>query len=432
MREAVELDVAVFGGGIAGLWLLRRLRALGFHAALFEKNSLGTGQTIASQGIIHSGVKYTFDGVNRPQTEALSSMPKIWMDCIAGRGEVDLRGTEIIAEHQLMFTTGGLLNRVAGALATKALRSDVNTVERANWPAVFDAREFSGKIYQLEEPVLATKTVLAALTRPAVVGQAPPPVSVQQAPPLAEPAGEGARTTKTGEGACPTSSGAYQATVKSIRRDGERVVEIVFSDAAETRIAPRACVFTSGEGNEWFAEQMGLEKAKVAQRRPLRMFLARGLPHSLFAHCLVPEPKPRITVTTHQLDGENVWYIGGNIAEKAVGMNDAEAVRWAHSEMTDLFPWLDWKKVSWAIHDVDRAEPLANKLLPTGPTLTTVGNAALAWPTKLALAPALTLQALRWLEQQGVTPSHRTTALPLPAAEPARYPWEEAREWRTL
>src|SRR6185436_5068867 len=154
MRTAAEIDVAVFGGGIAGLWLLHRLRALGFNAALFEKRSLGAGQTIASQGIIHSGVKYTFDGVNRPQSEALSSMPKIWMDCIAGRGEVDLRGTEILAEHQLMFTTGGLLNRVAGAVAMKALRSDVSTVERSDLPAVFQSREFNGKVYRLEEPVL--------------------------------------------------------------------------------------------------------------------------------------------------------------------------------------------------------------------------------------------------------------------------------------
>jgi glycerol-3-phosphate dehydrogenase len=387
----MELDVAVFGGGIAGLWLLRRLRALGFHAVLFEKNSLGHGQTIASQGIIHSGVKYTFDGVNRPQTEALSSMPKIWMDCIAGRGEVDLRGTEILAESQLMFTTGGLLNRLTGALATKAMRSDVNAVERALWPGVFATRQFSGKIYRLEEPVLATKTVLAALGR----------------------------------------DGAHHAGVKTIRREGGRVVEVIFNDDPETRIAPRACVFTSGEGNEWFADQIGLAKEKVAQRRPLRMFLARGLPEKLFAHCLVPEPKPRVTVTTHRLGGDNVWYLGGNIAENAVGLSDADALRWAHSEMTDLFPWLDWQKISWAIHDVDRAEPLANKLLPSGPTLTTNGNAALAWPTKLALAPALTLQALRWLEQLGLTPSHRTAELPLPAAEPARYPWEQA-DWRTL
>ena len=163
MRDAVELDMAVIGGGIAGLWLINRLRSLGFNAVLLEKNALGAGQTIASQGIIHSGVKYTFDGVNRPQTEALSSMPRIWMDCISGRGEVDLRGTEVLAAHQLMFTAGGLINRVAGAFATKALRSEVGSVERADWPAVFDAREFGGKIYQLEEPVLATRTVLAAL-----------------------------------------------------------------------------------------------------------------------------------------------------------------------------------------------------------------------------------------------------------------------------
>jgi glycerol-3-phosphate dehydrogenase len=392
VRDAAEIDVAIFGGGIAGLWLHRRLRALGFDSLLFEKTALGHGQTIASQGIIHSGVKYTFDGVNRPQTEALSSMPKIWTDCIAGRGEVDLRGTEILAEHQLMFTTGGLLNRVAGALATKALRSDVNTVERSDWPKIFDAKEFSGKIYRLEEPVLATKTVLTALR----------------------------------------DASTHAATAKEIQRENGRVREIVLNDSAETRLRPRACVLTSGEGNEWFADELDLEKTKVAQRRPLRMFLARGLPHKLFAHNLVPEPKPRVTVTTHGLNGENVWYLGGNIAEKAVGMSEGDALRWAHSEMTDLFPWLDWKRVRWAIHDVDRAEPLANKLLPTGPTLTTIGNAALAWPTKLALAPALTLQALRWLEQLGVTPSHKSTTLPLPPAEPARYPWEEVREWIQL
>jgi glycine/D-amino acid oxidase-like deaminating enzyme len=392
MRDAVEIDVAVFGGGIAGLWLLSRLRALGFDAHLFEKTVLGSGQTIASQGIIHSGVKYTFDGVNRPQTEALSSMPKIWMDCIEGRGEVDLRGTEILATNQLMFTTGGLVNRIAGAFATKALRSDVGALERDKFPELFQTREFSGKIYQLEEPVLAARSVLAALRR------------------------------KCGKF-------IYHAENFEIRRENDRVIEVRAQDSV---VRPRSCIFTSGSGNEWFAERLGLDKARVTQRRPLRMFLARGLPHRVYAHCLVPEPKPRVTITTHHLNDGNVWYLGGNIAEKAVGMNDAEALRWAHAEMTDIFPWLDWAQVRWAIHDVDRAEPAASKLLPSGPTLTTVGNAALAWPTKLALAPALASQALRWLEQQNVAPSNKTTQLPLPSAEVARYPWEEVCEWIQL
>lgn len=392
MREAAEIDVAVFGGGIAGLWLLQRLRALGFDALLFEKKALGHGQTIASQGIIHSGVKYTFDGVNRPQTEALSSMPKIWMDCIAGRGEVDLRGTEILAEHQLMFTTGGLLNRVAGAVATKALRSDVASLERTEYPPVFQTSQFSGSMYRLDEPVLATATALNALS----------------------------------------DETALRAGVMEVKRTGNQVNEIVLDDAHATRLRPRACIFTSGTGNESFAEQIGLSKANVTQRRPLRMFLARGLPEKLFAHCLVPEPKPRVTITTHPLDGENIWYLGGNIAEKAVGMSDAKALRWAHSEMTTLFPWLDWSRVRWAIHDVDRAEPAASKLLPGGATITSVGSAALAWPTKLALAPALASQAVRWLEQIGVAPSRQSTTLSLPLAEVARYPWEEVSEWTKL
>lgn len=390
MREAAEIDVAVFGGGIAGLWLLNRLRALGFDALLFEKTALGSGQTIASQGIIHSGVKYTFDGVTRPQTEALSSMPRIWMDCIAGHGEVDLRGTEILANHQLMFTTGGLLNRVAGAVATKALRSEVAALEREKFPEVFRTREFQGKVYRLDEPVLASGSVIAALREHLKI---------------------------------------YLADASELRREGGRIAEIQFGTST---IRPRACVFTSGTGNELFAEELGFDKRKVTQRRPLRMFLARGLPNRLFAHCLVPEPKPRVTVTSHDLNGENIWYIGGNIAEKAVGMSKPDALRWAHSEMTDIFPWLDWKSVRWAIHDVDRAEPAANKLLPGGPALTTVGNAALAWPTKLALAPALTQQTLRWLEQQNISPSNQSTELPLPPAEPARYPWEEVREWIQL
>jgi len=389
MRDAVEFDVAVFGGGIAGLWLLARLRALGFDAHLFEKTALGSGQTIASQGIIHSGVKYTFDGVNRPQTEALSSMPAIWTDCMAGRGEINLRGTEVLATHQLMFTTGGLVNRLAGAVATRALRSDVGTLAGDALPELFRARAFSGQVYQLEEPVLATGSVLTALLRQ-------------------------------------HTDCVHRVATLQLERDDGGIVRV---QAGHAVLRPRLCLFTSGTGNEWFADELGLEKARVTQRRPLRMFLARGLPHRVYAHCLVPEPKPRVTITSHELNGETVWYLGGNIAEKAVGMDDASALRWARSEMSAILPWLDWSPVRWAIHDVDRAEPAAGKLLPPGPTLTVLGNAALAWPTKLALAPALTRQALRWIEQQGVAPSLRLTPLSFSKAEVAKYPWEEVREW---
>ena len=389
MDQAADIDVAVFGGGIAGLWLLARLRALGFDALLFENTALGSGQTIASQGIIHSGVKYTFDGVSRPQAESLSSMPELWMNCIAGRGEVDLRGARVLAETQLMFTTGGLRDRVAGAVATKALKGDVRKLDRHEFPEIFRRQEFRGQIYRLAEPVLAIHSVIFAFKQ------------------------------RFGEF-------MYCARVKRLNRENGRITEI---EIGEIAIRPRFAVFTAGSGNEWFADKLELDKNKVTQRRPLRMFLVRGVPHKLFAHCLVPKPKPRVTVTTHECGQENIWYLGGNIAEESVGMRDADALTWAHKEMTHLFPWIDWQRKLWSIHDVDRAEPAANKLLPSEPTITASGNGLLAWPTKLSLAPALAAKTIRWIEQQAFAPSHKSTALPLPSVEVAKYPWDEKREW---
>jgi glycerol-3-phosphate dehydrogenase len=57
----LQVDVAILGGGIAGLWLLARLRQAGYSTLLLESQALGAGQTIASQGIIHGGLKYAID-----------------------------------------------------------------------------------------------------------------------------------------------------------------------------------------------------------------------------------------------------------------------------------------------------------------------------------------------------------------------------------
>jgi len=309
-----------------------------------------------------------------------------------------LRGTDVLANNQLIFTTGGLTSRIASTIASKALRGVIHPLERGEFPELFRASEFRGKVFRLQEPVLAIKSVLRVLRDNAAKMGSGHPV-------------------------------ALHARVNELRRQDASVTEIVFDDEQETCIRPRACVFTSGQGNEWFAEQLGLDKNKVTQRRPVRTFLARGLPYHVYAHWLVPEYQPRVTIVTHEWKDEPVWYIGGGISEKAVGHGDTESLQMAQTEVAGIFPWLDWKQVQWAIHDVNRAEPSANKLLPSGATIRTVGNAALAWPTKLALAPALADQVLRWLEEQSVLPSNKSTQLPLMPAELGKYPWEEVREW---
>jgi glycerol-3-phosphate dehydrogenase len=78
MTNNVKVDIAIIGGGIAGLWLLNSLQAKGYSAVLFEKNALGSDQTIASQGMIHGGVKYALSGALSGESEAIVNMPDHW------------------------------------------------------------------------------------------------------------------------------------------------------------------------------------------------------------------------------------------------------------------------------------------------------------------------------------------------------------------
>ena len=63
-NNILRVDIAIIGGGIAGLWMLSRLRKRGYSALLIESEALGSGQTICSQGIIHGGVKYSLQGLS--------------------------------------------------------------------------------------------------------------------------------------------------------------------------------------------------------------------------------------------------------------------------------------------------------------------------------------------------------------------------------
>ena len=58
----LPIDTLIFGAGVAGLWLLDELLRAGRDAWLIESRALGAGQTVASQGIIHGGLKYTLAG----------------------------------------------------------------------------------------------------------------------------------------------------------------------------------------------------------------------------------------------------------------------------------------------------------------------------------------------------------------------------------
>src|SRR5690625_3315427 len=96
----IELDLVVVGGGVAGLWLINRLRSAGYDAVLLESRALGGEQSMASQGMIHGGIKYGLSGQLGAASQALAEMPERWRRCLSGNGEVDLRHTNALSEDR--------------------------------------------------------------------------------------------------------------------------------------------------------------------------------------------------------------------------------------------------------------------------------------------------------------------------------------------
>ena len=101
-----QVDVAIVGAGIAGLWLANLLGKRGFTVALCDSAPAGGGQTAASQGIVHSGAKYVV-GTAHDAPTVLARMPGRWRACLAGNGEVDLRGVEVVAEQMQVLARDG-------------------------------------------------------------------------------------------------------------------------------------------------------------------------------------------------------------------------------------------------------------------------------------------------------------------------------------
>src|SRR5690606_13154219 len=100
MSQALSTDVLIVGGGIAGLWLNARLRRAGFATLLVEKGSLGGGQSVKSQGIIHGGTKYALHGALTGSSEAIAAMPGRWREALAGAGELDLSGVRLLSDRK--------------------------------------------------------------------------------------------------------------------------------------------------------------------------------------------------------------------------------------------------------------------------------------------------------------------------------------------
>lgn len=376
MKKTVETDIVIIGGGIAGLWLLNRVRQLGFSTILLESNALGSGQTGKSQGIIHGGMKYALQGALTSATQSIADMPTVWRHCLQGKGDIDLSDVPVLSQKQYLWTTDRLFGKISGFFASQLLKEKITEVEQLAYPDIFKDPQFKGQVYALPEIVIDIPALIRALVKP------------------------------------------NQDVIFKVNPFDHHVLQFDEQDRLQqlkvrspldevVTIEAQRFIFTSGAGNELLLKQ--LKNPSVAmQRRPLHMVLMKtDFSYPLYAHCLGMSATPRITITTHRThDGKTVWYLGGQLAEEGVKRDAEMQIQFAKKELAELFPWLDFSLAQFATFSIDRAESLQpGGKRPDHAFLKEIENMIIAWPTKLAMAPKLADDIIQCLQRANISPA---------------------------
>lgn len=371
----VVKDIVILGGGIAGLWLLNRLRSAGYAAVLLEKSALGDGQTIASQGMIHGGLKYALGGTLTGASEAIAEMPAHWLRCLRGEGDVDLRGSNLLlSDAYYLMPRNSVRSRMTAFLGSKLVSSKVAAVSDTDTPAFF-RDHLNGPLYRLHDIVFDVPALLNTL-------------------------GERQRQF------------IYRTDYRCEQNADGSISKLHLPGGME--LSARHFVCTAGEGA---ADLIGAMKpVNVAmQRRPLQMvFVKHSITQPVYVHCVADQfsSTPELTITTHPCkDGRHAWYLGGELAEAGATLDKPTQLARARQKLTELFPWCDFSAAHFDSFYINRAEAQQpDGKRPDRESVVQAGNVLYCWPTKLTLAPALANAVVSRLEVLGLRPQTATDA----------------------
>jgi len=390
--STTELDAVIIGAGIAGLWTLDTLTKAGHRAVLIEKNAIAQGQTIWSQGILHSGLKYTLSGTLTGAAKAVRDLPERWASAMRGDDGPDLTRVRLRADHCLLWRTDTIASRLGMIGAKAGLKTKPIALDDHERPAVL--RDCPGTVARLDEMVLCPRSLAEAFAH--------------------------------------VSSGRILRSehnpVFTLEPDGSVRTVTIDAEGRTLTLAPKTLVLTAGNGAAELREQLGLASTAM-QVRPLRMTLVRGPLPLLNGHC-VDGNKTRVTITSDTLgDGKSVWQIGGEVAEKGHSLTEAASIAHTRSELLACIPGLDLTGCEWSSYLAPRAEgrtPSGKR--PEQPTVIREHNVITAWPSKLVAAP----QTADLILQELGNPPSSEIFVPIetwPSPDVARLPWEHGHAW---
>ena len=345
----VHYDVGIFGGGIAGLWLLVVLRKHGYNVLLLEARKLGAGQTIASQGMLHKGFKYIGgDDYDRKLVAETNASFQLWRNCFSP-SDLDVRLAQdlILTDrvHYVLRDTSSVevLDRVKAELQIELPGTQV---ARSAWPTILASSPYS-TLFVASETVLDVPELLRALSA-------------------------------LGSGSV---CGVRNSDAITWHQN-----KFVLNDTVE--LSAKCFIFCAGLGNEEFARQLAV-RINV-QKRALRMVLVGPVKDSVYAHFCERGFLPELTITTHSGRLGKFWYLGGEVAECGGKQSSSEVIECAKALIRKHIPSVTWKDSRWSTYFVERAE-LAheNGLRPSTYGIHEHDHFLFAWPTKLCLVPKM-------------------------------------------
>jgi glycine/D-amino acid oxidase-like deaminating enzyme len=389
MRD-LKTDVAVYGGGVAGLWIASHLTFLGLNTVLFESNAIGAGQTIQSQGILHRGGKYV--GENE---KSLALSTESWSSALSGSGPVDLSKVKIFTKQQLLWMTNRKINKNGYLLrAALAIKGIGYFHEAINPDPTHILPKFERDAVTLNEPVLSVPSLLAELAKP-IRGK--------------------------------LIRGHLQGFEESGQNDKQDAVVHIGNQNYKVIASNHICAM--GAANDRYVKQLKISNVET-RLRPLKQIVLTGELPEFYGIGLSNLFHPTIAIVSHpQPDaGKNAWYIGGHLADGANAQKtDEKIITELKRFLKDCGFEIEIPSLSAHTNYAVRAEASIRdrKNSSRTPVIGNRGNVFLVWPNKLTNTPSLANQLMPRLNNQGLT-GRKFDAEEFPPFEPeicSNVPW---------
>ncbi len=386
----IKIDIVIFGAGIAGLWTFHRLKYMGYDVLLLENKTIGCGQTIASQGIIHSGLKFAIAGKVSNLAQSIGAMPQKWRNALKGKGDVDLSSAKTLSNSQLLLIPDGIVGGITKLVTKKILGDSVHELPQEKWPDEIKKLGFKGSVIFMNEIVLDMPSIIRSLAQP------------------------------------------YKNSIRKISME-EGNDPLTF--LKNHNIEAKKIIFTSATNNHPLATKNNQGKGLETQTRPLLMGMIKNAPYPLYAHCIGKTDKPVITITTHKdKDGDLIWYLGALVAERKKEADPNKVYDAAIKAFKHYLPNIDISKMQWSTLPVDRSEGKSKTdgWMPDTPTIHHADGIIYCWPTKMTFAPMLGDMIISELKNDNIEPSKQETDWSfLPEVKYTKTPWDNTT-WTKL